>query len=146
MPHPYEEHEESPLWRSLDAEIAELEANGDVAVTTAREYVLGALCRRLVRERLVVSSLGVRGAVPQPTTRAAFAAFLEAVADGRSDVREWSELAVTHYPDPAMEHARQRAVQLVAALPVGAVLAPEASDRLRGWARELREVSGRDDR
>jgi hypothetical protein len=142
MPHPYTEHEDSPLWHALDAEVAELEANGDLALTTARPYVLGALCRRLVSNRLVPAALGARGALSSPTTRERFAAFLESVADGSSDVREWSELAVTHYPDAEMERARVRAVRLVSALPIGAVLAPEASEQLRRWANELRRAAG----
>lgn len=142
MPHPYAEHEESPLWRGLDAAISELEGNGDLALTTAREYVLGLLCRRLVGDGLVARSVGMRGATAVLTTRERFASFLDSVADGQSDVGEWSELAITHYPDEATEQARVRAVRLVSALPVGAVLASEASEQLRQWARELREAAG----
>jgi hypothetical protein len=142
MPHTYVQHEESPLWRALDAGVAELEANSDLALTTAREYVIGFLCRRLVGAGLVTRSVGMRGETAALTTRERFAAFLESVADGRSDVGEWSELAITHYPDAAMEQARVRAVRLVSALPVGAVLADDASEELRRWARELREAAG----
>ena len=55
MTHPYQEFEGSPLWRAVDAEIAALESNNDLKLTTARPYVVGALCQRLVRERLTVS-------------------------------------------------------------------------------------------
>ena len=47
MTHPYAKHENTPLWVLLDAELAELEANGDVQLTTARRYVVGALCERI---------------------------------------------------------------------------------------------------
>jgi hypothetical protein len=47
MNHPYVKHENTPLWVLLDSELAELEANGDVRLTTAREYVVGALCDRI---------------------------------------------------------------------------------------------------
>lgn len=44
MTHPYAKHENTPLWVLLDAGLAELEANGDVELTAAREYVIGTLC------------------------------------------------------------------------------------------------------
>src|SRR5918995_6836671 len=47
MPHPYAKHENTPVWVLLDAGLAELEANGDVRLTTAREHVVGALCDRI---------------------------------------------------------------------------------------------------
>ena len=53
MKHPYFRYEGTPLWRAVDAEIAALEANGDLEVTTAREYVIGSLCKRLVTRRLL---------------------------------------------------------------------------------------------
>ena len=47
MNHPYAKHENTPLWVLLDSELAELEAKGDVRLTTAREHVVGALCARI---------------------------------------------------------------------------------------------------
>jgi hypothetical protein len=58
MPHPYSEHEGTALWAAHDAEIAELEANGDLELTTARQYVIGALCQRLVRSGLASAPPG----------------------------------------------------------------------------------------
>ena len=55
MPHPYSEHEGTALWAAIDAEIAELEANRDLELTTAREYVIGSLCQRLVRSGLAMA-------------------------------------------------------------------------------------------
>jgi hypothetical protein len=47
MTHPHAKHENTPLCVLLDAELAALEANGDVQLTAAREYVVGALCERI---------------------------------------------------------------------------------------------------
>lgn len=47
MPHPYRKFEGRAVWRALDAEIAELEATGDLILQTTRPYVIGALCKRL---------------------------------------------------------------------------------------------------
>lgn len=52
MTHRYEEYLDTPLWRSLAAALAELEANHEIAVSTAPEYVVGYLCERLVAGRL----------------------------------------------------------------------------------------------
>ena len=49
MTHPYAAYEGRGLWKALDAELSALEANGDLKLTTARRYVIGALCRRLDR-------------------------------------------------------------------------------------------------
>ena len=53
MPQPYEEYEGTALWQALDSAIRALEGNQDLVLTTAREYVIGFLCRRLVIDRLV---------------------------------------------------------------------------------------------
>ena|SRR5687768_14494898 len=47
MNHPYSEFEGSQLWATLDAEIAALEANGDIALSTSRPYVIGSLAKAL---------------------------------------------------------------------------------------------------
>ena len=43
--HPYAPLEGSPTWDVLDRALAQLEANGDVALSTARPYVIGYLCQ-----------------------------------------------------------------------------------------------------
>jgi hypothetical protein len=48
MPHPYKEFEGSDLWRAIDSELRALEKNRDIELTTAGEYVIGSLCKRLV--------------------------------------------------------------------------------------------------
>ncbi len=48
MPHPYQEFEGTALWKAIDAEVHSLEDNGDLKLTTARAYVIGSLCKRLM--------------------------------------------------------------------------------------------------
>jgi hypothetical protein len=45
--HPYVSYERTPAWEIIDAALAELEANSDLAITTARPYVIGYLCQQL---------------------------------------------------------------------------------------------------
>jgi hypothetical protein len=52
MSHPFDEYRETPLWRLLATALSELEANHEVAISTAPEYVIGYLCRRLDAARL----------------------------------------------------------------------------------------------
>jgi len=49
----YGEYQDTALWRSIDAEISELEENQDLELTTARELVIGSLCRRIALDGLV---------------------------------------------------------------------------------------------
>jgi len=48
MEHPYKEFEGLVLWQSIDKAIKELEGNNDIQLTTARELVVGYLCKSLV--------------------------------------------------------------------------------------------------
>jgi len=52
MSRQYEEYKDTPLWRSLAAALAELEASREIAVATAPEYVIGRLCESLVAAQL----------------------------------------------------------------------------------------------
>ena len=47
MSHPYSEFEHTPLWKAIDAAVAELEQNRDVELKTTREHVIGYLCQQL---------------------------------------------------------------------------------------------------
>ncbi len=47
MNHPYREFEGTVVWREIDAIITALEENDDLQITTAREYVIGSICKRL---------------------------------------------------------------------------------------------------
>ena len=48
MAHPYQQFEGTSLWSAIDTELRELESNRDLELATKREYVIGALCQRLV--------------------------------------------------------------------------------------------------
>lgn len=52
MSHPYTRHEDTALWAAISAAIAELEQNQDLQLTSAREYVVGFLCERLLLQQL----------------------------------------------------------------------------------------------
>jgi hypothetical protein len=47
--HPYEEYEGTRLWAAIADEIEALEKNHDLTLSTAPEYVVGSLCRRLIQ-------------------------------------------------------------------------------------------------
>jgi hypothetical protein len=49
----YDEYKDTPLWRSLAEAVAELEANKEIVVATASDYVVGHLCQRLIAAQLV---------------------------------------------------------------------------------------------
>jgi hypothetical protein len=63
MPHPYQQYESTELWQAIDAEISELEANRDLQLSTARHYVIGSLCKRLVEAGLATARRGDAPAV-----------------------------------------------------------------------------------
>ena len=56
MAHPYNEHEGTALWSAIDKEVASLEKNGDIELRTAREYIVGSLCKRLANTGLVTKT------------------------------------------------------------------------------------------
>jgi hypothetical protein len=58
MTHPYGEFEGTRLWATVDAAVAELVHNRDVQLTTARDYVIGYLCRALTLQGLVSPAAG----------------------------------------------------------------------------------------
>jgi hypothetical protein len=47
LTHPYSQYEGTDLWRTLEQALTELQANRDLAITTAPEYVVGSLCQAL---------------------------------------------------------------------------------------------------
>ena len=55
MTFPYQAFVGSALWEAIDAELASLEANGDLSLSTSRECVIGALCARLTAAGLAGS-------------------------------------------------------------------------------------------
>lgn len=47
MAHPYEDQEDTDLWKLLDRCIQQLEENSDLKLQTDRRYVVGYLCQQL---------------------------------------------------------------------------------------------------
>jgi hypothetical protein len=60
MKHPYTEFENTALWKAIDVGIAALEKNKDLQLSTAREYVVGSLCQKLVRQKFVTDDSGLK--------------------------------------------------------------------------------------
>jgi len=54
--HPYAAFENTPLWESIAAAIAELRENRDIELSTAPDYVIGYLCKRLAEEQVVLGA------------------------------------------------------------------------------------------
>ena len=50
---PFAEYRDTPLWRTIAAAVAELEATHEITVATAPEYVIGYLCQQLVVRKAV---------------------------------------------------------------------------------------------
>ncbi len=48
MTQPYKAYEGTPLWRAVDAALADLEENDDVELRAERRLVIGYLCEALV--------------------------------------------------------------------------------------------------
>jgi hypothetical protein len=53
---PYSRYTDSIEWRVLDDALQALERNQDLTLTTAREYVIGALCQRLDEAGLLLDT------------------------------------------------------------------------------------------
>ncbi len=49
MEHPYKNLEGTAVWLIVDSALADLEENQDLTLTTAREYVVGYLCKSLLK-------------------------------------------------------------------------------------------------
>ena len=50
---PYEHYRDTPLWAAVAAVLTELQANGEVRVDTAPDYVIGYVCRELEAKAVV---------------------------------------------------------------------------------------------
>jgi hypothetical protein len=51
MAHPYTHLEGTPLWAAVNAAIEDLVENRDLVETTARDYIVGYLCQKIIQER-----------------------------------------------------------------------------------------------
>ena len=69
--------------------------------------------------------------------RGSLANFIESAARGTATSAEWSQFAVNHYLDPAMERARVECVRLLGGVTSRTVTA-EDLEALRQLAKELR--------
>jgi len=47
MSHPYVDFEGDPLWAVIDAAVHDLAKNGDIELTTTKEYVIGYICQQV---------------------------------------------------------------------------------------------------
>jgi hypothetical protein len=53
MINPYAEYNDTPVWRAVAAALRDLEANQDVVLQTAPDYVIGFLCQQLAVRQLL---------------------------------------------------------------------------------------------
>lgn len=67
MKHPYVEFEKTPLWKTLDKAISDLQKNQDFKLTTAQQYVVGYLCKQLVKRKLVVATAIKKKSMVKPS-------------------------------------------------------------------------------
>jgi len=132
MAHPYEEFQGSPLWQAIDAELGQLEANGDLVLTTARQYVVGALCKRLHEAQLISTDAAL------PDWKSLVAA-LEAAANGEAGGPVWQEGIATHYADPALEDVRRDASLTALRVERGDIGTNQATDYFTLLARRVRD-------
>ncbi len=51
MAHPYTELEKTRLWAAVESAIKDLVSNNDLVESTARPYIVGYLCQKLLNER-----------------------------------------------------------------------------------------------
>ena len=53
MSHPYEQYESTKAWKTIDKAVSDLVQNKDIDETTAREYIVGYLCKMLYEKNLI---------------------------------------------------------------------------------------------
>ena len=51
--HPYSEFEDTAVWTAVDKAINDLVKNGDLVEETKREYIVGYICKALVRQKCI---------------------------------------------------------------------------------------------
>jgi hypothetical protein len=54
--HPYEKLQSMPIWNLVDQAIAALLKNGDIELTTGREYVVGYICKTVVESSVTTTA------------------------------------------------------------------------------------------
>ena len=63
MKHPYLDFENTVVWKELQSELEELIENQDIQLTTANQYVVGSICRRLRDAGLLREQIALRKVV-----------------------------------------------------------------------------------
>lgn len=58
--HPYKEYEGSKVWKAVAKAIRDLEGNDDLVLKELRPYVVGYICKVLVKRRVAQHSKGTR--------------------------------------------------------------------------------------
>lgn len=53
IPPSYTEYRDTPLWRAIASALAELEANREMRIETAPDYVIDFMCRELTAKGVV---------------------------------------------------------------------------------------------
>jgi hypothetical protein len=56
MQQPLSEYRGTPLWKAVDATLAELVATGEISVATAPDYVTAHICRALAAKKLIADA------------------------------------------------------------------------------------------
>jgi hypothetical protein len=56
MTRPFDEYRDTPLWNAIENTLAELVATRELRVDTAREYVIGYLCRELEAKGIITAA------------------------------------------------------------------------------------------
>ena len=56
MKQPLSEYRDTPLWKAVDATIAELVATGEISIATAPDYVTAHVCRTLAAKKLITDA------------------------------------------------------------------------------------------
>ena len=56
MKQPLSEYRDTPLWKAVDASVAELVATREISLGTAPDYVTAHICRILAAKKLITAA------------------------------------------------------------------------------------------
>jgi hypothetical protein len=62
--HPYERHENTPLWKAIDKAVTDLVVNQDLVENEYHEYIVGHICKVIDRRRNRIVALLARRSRP----------------------------------------------------------------------------------
>lgn len=137
MSHPYAELEGTRTWAVLDAGLAELEANGDLTITTARSHVIGRLC-----QRLTAAGVGAGRGAADPPDAEQLVRFLEQAAVAWPHESAWRAQLGTSFREAHVEEARRQAGLTHLRHTQGSISTAQAVAYLGAIARQLRAHAG----